>query len=75
MAKVLIEISDVDYKDIITDNPKNLNVYERMIKRGIKLPDNATNKDVFCSLFPLKWDEEYSEEEWESFWSSPYKGN
>lgn len=74
MAKVIIDIPDVDYKDIVNDNPRNLNVYERMIKRGLKLPDNATNKEVFCSLFPIDWYREYGEEEWETFWNSQYEG-
>lgn len=36
--KVLIEIDDKDYADIMSDSERNLNHYERLIKRGVPLP-------------------------------------
>ncbi len=32
--KVLIEIDDNDYADIMSDSERNLNHYERLIKKG-----------------------------------------
>lgn len=36
--KVLIEIDDKDYADIMSDSERNLNHYERLIKKGVPLP-------------------------------------
>lgn len=36
--KVLIEIDDKDYADIMSDSERNLNHYERLIKRGKPIP-------------------------------------
>lgn len=36
--KVLIEIDDKDYADIMSDSERNLNHYERLIKKGTPLP-------------------------------------
>lgn len=36
--KVLIEIDDRDYTDIMSDSERNLNHYERLIKKGVPLP-------------------------------------
>ena len=37
--QVVIDIDEKDYNDIINDNPRNLNLYERMIKNGIVIKD------------------------------------
>ena len=36
--KLLIEIDDKDYADIMSDSERNLNHYERLIKKGVPLP-------------------------------------
>lgn len=36
--KLIIEISEKDYNDIMTDSPRNLNHYERLILNGTPLP-------------------------------------
>ena len=36
--KLVIEISEKDYNDIMTDLPRNLNHYERLIANGTPLP-------------------------------------
>ena len=36
--KILIEIDDNDYADIMSDSERNLNHYERLIKKGVPLP-------------------------------------
>lgn len=36
--KMLIEIDDKDYADIMSDSERNLNHYERLIKRGKPIP-------------------------------------
>ena len=36
--KVLIEIDDKDYADIMSDSERNLNHYERLIKKGKPIP-------------------------------------
>lgn len=41
--KVLIEIDDKDYADIMSDSERNLNHYERLIKKGVPLPKGHGN--------------------------------
>ena len=36
--KIVIDIPEKDYTDIITDSPRNLNHYERLIVNGTLLP-------------------------------------
>ena len=36
--KMLIEIDDKDYANIMSDSERNLNHYERLIKKGVPLP-------------------------------------
>lgn len=36
--QIVITIDDKDYNDIITDSPRNLNHYERLIVNGTPLP-------------------------------------
>jgi len=36
--QIVITIDDKDYNDIITDSPRNLNHYERLIVNGTLLP-------------------------------------
>lgn len=64
--QIVITIDDKDYNDIITDSPRNLNHYERLIVNGTplskghgrlmilsedKLKENLINSDFSCQ----KW--------------------
>lgn len=75
MAKIIIDIPDEDYKELIKDKDfilRTNNPWKTAIVNGKALSDGATNGDVIKALFPSEVDFETDfDDDW---WNASYKG-